>query len=155
MCDKACERWCVTKKDGACDSCVKERVWQSCVKDAQRKLNVLSWDQQSSTYCLETNKTQPRPFARSKWKTSLCYAIGSPAVSTRTCRSQWPNFGNSSSQDASNHFLGNDTWMIHSRTTKSFMKQFWGQRANVTSIVTKILNMTIEMKRRTLHQPML
>ena len=26
------------------------------------------------------------------------------------------------------------SWMVHSRSTKSFMKQFWGQRANVTSI---------------------
>ena len=36
----------------------------------------------------KTNKTQPRPFARSKWKTSLCDAIGSTTISARKCHTR-------------------------------------------------------------------
>ena len=39
-------------------------------------------------WCAKTNKTQPHPFARSKWKKSLCDAIGSTAISTRKCHTR-------------------------------------------------------------------
>ena len=102
VCDKVvCVRWCVTKKDGACDNCVWKRgcdkvVCERCAKKAQRTV-------------LKT--TRPSPALLHEANEKHHCAIGSTAISTRNCQSQWPNFGNSSSHEASNHFLGKDIFM--------------------------------------------